>query len=100
MVNIYIVYIDWRERTLINYTDQQKKFCLSLYYNVVNSYIFVNGAEIYKFKAQDSEITAVPLCLDNVLKGFPCDNIKRQDYKDMSIMTFQFNMKVLTLMIF
>ena len=40
----------------INFTEQQKKFCLSLHYNGVNSYIFVNGVEIYKFKAKDSEI--------------------------------------------
>ena len=41
----------------------QKKFCLSLHYNGVNSYLFVNGTEIYKFKAKDSEIVAGPLCL-------------------------------------
>ena len=34
------------------FTEQQKKFCLSLHYNGVNSYLFVNGVEIYKFKAK------------------------------------------------
>ena len=38
----------------INFTEQRKKFCLSLYYNGVNSYIFFNGFEIYKFKAKYS----------------------------------------------
>ena len=35
---------------------------LSLHYNEANSCSFVNGAEIYKFKAKDSEIVATPLC--------------------------------------
>ena len=39
----------------INFTVTKKKFCLSLNYNGANSYLFVNGAEMYKFKAKDSE---------------------------------------------
>ena len=38
----------------INFTEKNKKFCLSLHYNGANSYLFVNGTEIYKFKAKDS----------------------------------------------
>ena len=30
--------------------------------NGANSYLFVNGTEIHKFKAKDSEIVAKPLC--------------------------------------
>ena len=48
---------------LINYTEHNKKFCLSLHYNGANSYLFVNGKEIHKFKAKDSVIVATPLCL-------------------------------------
>ena len=44
----------------INFTEQYKKFYLSLHYDGVNSYSFVNGVEIYKFKAKDSEINAAP----------------------------------------
>ena len=47
----------------INFTVTNIKFCLSLHYNVENSYLFVNGTEIYKFKTKDSEIVATPLCL-------------------------------------
>ena len=47
----------------INFTLAKNKFCLSLHYNVTSSYLFVNGTEIYKFKAKDSEIVATPLCL-------------------------------------
>ena len=42
----------------INFTLTKKKFCLSLYYNGANSYLVVNGREIYKFKAKDSETVA------------------------------------------
>ena len=45
----------------INFTVTNKKFCLSLHYNGANSYLFVNGTEIYKFKAKDSEIVLSPL---------------------------------------
>ena len=45
----------------INFTETKKKFCLSLHYNGANSYLFVNGKEIVKFKAKDSEIAAIPL---------------------------------------
>ena len=38
----------------INFTTKNTKFCLSLPFNGANSYLFVNGAEIYKFKAKDS----------------------------------------------
>ena len=36
----------------INFTVTNIKFCLSLHYNWANSYLFVNGTEIYKFKAK------------------------------------------------
>ena len=54
----------------INFTENNKKFCLSLHYNGANSYLFVNGTEIHKFKAKDSEIVASPLCLGNISKDF------------------------------
>ena len=45
----------------INFTEKNKTFCLRLHYNGLNSYLFVNGTEIYKFKATDFEIVAIPL---------------------------------------
>ena len=42
----------------INFSETRKKFCLSLHYNGVNSYLFVNGTEIIKFKGKDSELTS------------------------------------------
>ena len=52
----------------INFTMTKKKFCLNLNYNGANSYLFVNGTKIYKFKAKDSEIVASPLRLGNISK--------------------------------
>ena len=37
-----------------------------MHYNGTNSYLFVNGTEIIKFKAKYSEILATPLCLGNI----------------------------------
>ena len=37
----------------INFTKKNKKFCLRSHYNGANSYLFVNGTEIIKFKAKD-----------------------------------------------
>ena len=36
----------------INFTEHHKKFCLSLHYNGINSGLFVDDIEIYKFKAK------------------------------------------------
>ena len=48
-----------------------------MHYNGANSYLFVNGTEIYKFKAKDSEIVVTPLCLGNISKDFSVDNMKK-----------------------
>ena len=37
----------------INFTEHNKKFCLSLHYKGENSYLFVDGTKIHKFKAKD-----------------------------------------------
>ena len=61
----------------INFTDSNKKFCLSLHFNGADSYFFVNSKEIHQFKAKDSEIVATPLCLGNILKDWTADNMKK-----------------------
>ena len=66
----------------INFTVTKKKFCLSLHYNGANSYLFVNGTEIIKFKAKDSEIVATPLWLGNITKDWSIDNMKRTGFND------------------
>ena len=64
----------------INFTVTRHKFCLSLHYNGANSYLFVNGTEIYKFKAKDSEIVATPLCLGSISKDWSVDNMKKTGF--------------------
>ena len=60
----------------VNFTDKRDKYCLILHYNGGNSYLFVNGKEIIKFKAKDSEIAATPLCLGNISRDWSVDNMK------------------------
>ena len=48
-----------------------------MHYNGGNSYLFVNGTEILKFKAKDSEIVANPLCLRSISKEWSTDNMKK-----------------------
>ena len=65
----------------INLTVTRKNFYLSLHYNEANSYLFVNGIEIHKFKAKDSEIVAAPLCLGNISKDWSVDYMKKKKFK-------------------
>ena len=64
----------------IKFAVTKKKFCLSLPYNGANSYLFVNGTEIYKFKTKDSETVPSPLCLGNISKDWSADNMKRTGF--------------------
>ena len=64
----------------INFTKRNTKLCLSLHYDRANSYLFVNGTEIIKFKAKDSEILAYSLCLGNILKDWSQDNMKKAGF--------------------
>ena len=41
----------------------------------------MNGTEIYKFKAKDSEIVATPLCLGNISKDWSVDTMKKKKKK-------------------
>ena len=43
--------------------------------------MFVNGAEIIKNKAKDSEIAAYPLCLNNISEDWSIDNRKKTGLK-------------------
>ena len=61
----------------INFTKKHTKFCLSLHYNGGDSYLFVNGTEIIKFKAKDSEIVPYQLCLGNISKDWSIGSMKK-----------------------
>ena len=64
----------------IYFTVTKNKFCLSLHYKGTNSYLFVNGTEIYKFIAKDSGIVATPLCLGNISKDWSVDDMKKTGF--------------------
>ena len=66
----------------ISFTVTKRKFSLSLHYNVSNSYLFVNGTEIYKFKAKDSEIAASSLYLGIISKDWSADNMKKIGFNE------------------
>ena len=51
-----------------------------MYYNGANSYLFVNGTEIFKFKAKDSEILVGSICLGNISKDWSVDNMKKTGF--------------------
>ena len=52
-------------------------FGFRLQYNEANSYLFVNGTEIIRFKAKGSEIVVNPLCLGNISEDFSKDNMNK-----------------------
>ena len=64
----------------INFKVTKTKIFLSLNYNGANSYLFVNGTEIYKFKAKDSEILVGPICLGNISKDWSVYNMERTGF--------------------
>ena len=63
----------------INFTQSEKRFVLSLYYDGRNSSLLVNATKVYQLKAKNSKIKDYALCLGNVSKDFTINNIKKQD---------------------
>ena len=48
-----------------------------MHYNGSNSYLLINGTEIYISKTKDSEIIAAPICLGGISRDFSVDNMKK-----------------------
>ena len=61
----------------INFTRPGTRFCLSLYYNGSNSFLFLNVTKLYQFKAKDSDIKKYPLFLGNISGDFSANNMKK-----------------------
>ena len=57
------------------------------------SYLFVNGTEIIKFKATDSEIVANSLCLGNISEDFSSGNMKKAGLYE-SVLDFSVDYRV------
>ena len=66
---------------LINFTQSNRRFVLSLHYNGSDSFLFVDATKIYQFKAKDSKIKKYPFCLVNISKDSTIDNMKKNRIK-------------------
>ena len=54
-----------------DFSTANTKFCWSLHYNAGNSYWFVNGKEIFKFKANNKIVNfPTQFCLGSISNGF------------------------------
>ena len=82
--------------TLLKHT----KFCLSLHYNGANSYLFVNGTDIIKFKAKVAEIILYSLCLGNISKDWSQDNMKKKQDLMVTFMILVLIIGLLQLLIY
>ena len=55
----------------INFSKANTKFCLNLHYKGGNSYLFVHGKKIFKFKADNKNVNfATQFCLGSISNGF------------------------------
>ena len=70
-----------------------------MHYDRKDSYLFVNGTEIYKFKAKDFEIAVNPLCLGNISKDWSTSNMKKKQSLMVMSMILVLIMLLLQLMI-
>ena len=54
-----------------NYSKTKTKYCSNLHYNGENSYLFVNGKEIFKFKAENNNVSfPTKFCLGSFLVNY------------------------------
>ena len=60
-----------------NFTVDSKIFCLSLHYGD-NSYLFINGKEVTKFKANNSESIKYPMCLGDLSKDYNTNALHKE----------------------
>ena len=61
----------------INFTENNKKICLSLHYNGANSYYFVNGTAIHKFKEKFLKLQQLFYVQKKNSKDSSADNMKK-----------------------
>ena len=55
----------------INFSKVKTQFLLILHYNADNSFLFVNGKEIFKFKADNKNVSFLAqFCLGSMSNGF------------------------------
>ena len=57
-----------------NFTEQSKKFVLSLHYNDDNSYLFENGSQELKFKSSVNYLDRNLLCVGDISSDWSLTN--------------------------
>ena len=68
---LLLVLVHQRKNCSINFSKANANFCLSLLYNANNSYLFVHGKEIFKFKTHNKDFNALTQsCLGSISNGF------------------------------
>ena len=66
----------------INFSKANTKFCLSLHYNADDSYLFVNGKEIFKFKADNKNVNfPTQFCPGSISNGYTAIESKEVSLK-------------------
>ena len=83
----------------VKFTQQRKRFVLSLHYNGTNGYLFVNATKIYQFKNKGSEIKDYTLCLGNISKDFTINSIKKRNRIKKNCKFFFLFCKILILLL-
>ena len=67
---------------LVHQKKKLIKFCLSLHYNSSNSYLFLNGKETYKFKANNRNVNFPSrFCLGSISNEFDYADSKEISFK-------------------
>ena len=65
-----------------NFTEPNKKFVLSLYFNFSNSYLFVNNTQELKFKSKADQLLKEKLCVGNLSSDWSTTNSEKRGYME------------------
>ena len=70
--------LDQQKKKLnINFTEANTKLYLSLHYNADNSYMFVNGKEVFRFKAGNINVNfPTQFCLRSISNRFSANEFR------------------------
>ena len=71
-----------------NFTIANKTFCLSLHYNGDDSYLFVNGKKVIKFKAKKQSV------LEKLSLGYITADFNQADRKSTGLYGYIFDFSV------
>ena len=61
----------------INFTQLNKRLVLSLYYNRIRSFLFVNATKVYQFKGKNPEMKDYTLGFANISKDFTINSMNK-----------------------